>query len=123
MPPCIAPSHVCRLIDTRGNPAAIAIAGPLAANSTTNVNSAGFCGIPNNGEVAGISLSFHVFNTTVNNGGYISFLQQGAAISGTNAVFNPGAQWTAATATYRFRTTRATSRSTSHSRSYTSSST
>src|SRR5438552_9905608 len=89
------PLPICRLIDTRGFSAAIAVAGPLAANSTTNINSAGFCGIPSNGEVAGISLSFHVFNNTVNNGGYIVFQQQGAPIAGVNAVFNPGAQWTA----------------------------
>src|SRR6266576_2251949 len=65
------PITPCRLIDTRGFSAAIAVAGPLAPNSTTNINSAGFCGIPNNFLVAGISLSFHVFNNTVNNGGYI----------------------------------------------------
>jgi len=92
------PITPCRLIDTRGFSAAIAVAGPLAPNSTTNINAAGFCGIPNNSEVAGISLSFHVFNNTVNNGGYIAFQQQGAAVTGVNAVFNPGAQWTAATA-------------------------
>jgi len=88
----------CRLIDTRGFSAAIAIAGPLAPGSTTNINSAGFCGIPNNFDVAGISLSFHVFNNTVSNGGYIAFQQQGAAVTGVNAVFNTGAQWTEATA-------------------------
>lgn len=92
------PISVCRLIDTRGLSAAIAIPGPLAPNSMTNVNSAGFCGIPNNGSVAGLSVSFHVLNLTVNNGGFISFLQQGTPVSGVNAVFNPGASWTAATA-------------------------
>jgi hypothetical protein len=92
------PISVCRLIDTRGLSAAIAIPGPLSPNSTTNINSAGFCGIPNNGLVAGLSVSFHVLNLTVNNGGFISFLQQGAPVTGVNAVFNPGASWTAATA-------------------------
>jgi hypothetical protein len=91
------PISVCRVIDTRGLSAAIAIPGPLAPNSTTNVNSAGFCGIPISG-VAGLSVSFHVLNLTVNNGGFISFLQQGTPVSGVNAVFNPGASWTAATA-------------------------
>jgi len=91
------PVPVCRLVDTRGFPAAITIAGPLAANSTTNVNAAGFCGIPSTG-VAGISISFHVRNATVNNGGFIAFLQQGAPIAGVNAVFNFGAIWTATTA-------------------------
>lgn len=92
------PIPVCRLLDTRGFPAAASVAGPLAANSTTNVASAGKCGIPNNGLVAGLSISFTVQNLTVNNGGYIAFLPQGAAVSGTNSVFNPGAEWTATTA-------------------------
>ena len=34
----------------------------------------------------------------MSNGGYIAFQQQGAAVTGVNAVFNTGAQWTAATA-------------------------
>jgi hypothetical protein len=92
------PIPVCRLIDTRGNPAGINIAGPLVGGSVTNVNSSGVCGIPAGTGVAGLSVSFHVFNFTVNNGGFIAFLQQGAPISGVNAVFNTGAQWTAATA-------------------------
>lgn len=92
------PIPVCRLIDTRGNPAGINIAGPLPGGSVTNVNSSGVCGIPAGTGVAGLSVSFHVFNFTVDNGGYIAFLQQGAPISGVNAVFNTGAQWTAATA-------------------------
>ena len=90
------PVPVCRLIDTRGNPAFFTLAGPLAPGST-NIPAAGRCGIPSTG-VAGISLSFHVLNLTVNNGGFIAFLQQGAPVNGTNAVFNPGAMWTAATA-------------------------
>ena len=91
------PIPVCRLVDTRGNPAGLNIPGPLAGGTITNVNSAGVCGIPGTG-VAGLSVSFHVFNFTVDNGGYIALLQQGAPISGVNAVFNTGAQWTAATA-------------------------
>jgi hypothetical protein len=91
------PVPVCRLVDTRGFPAGVNIAGPLAGGSTTNVNSAGVCGIPTTG-VAGLSVSFHVFNFTNQNGGFIAFLQQGAPISGVNAVFNTGADWTAATA-------------------------
>ena len=92
------PVKVCRLIDTRGGPAFINIPGPLLAGSITNVSSAGVCGIPSGIGVAGISISFHVLNLTVNNGGTIAFLQQGAPLNGVNAVFNPGAQWTAATA-------------------------
>jgi hypothetical protein len=94
------PLPVCRLIDTRGNPAAITVGGPLAAGSTTIIDAAGHCGIPtpNPVKIAGISLSFHVLNLTPNNGGFISFLEQLAPINGVNAVFNPGAQWTAATA-------------------------
>ena len=91
------PVPVCRLVDTRGFPAAITIAGPLAPNSTTNVNAAGNCGIPSTG-VAGLSISFHVRNATVNNGGFISFMQQGVPITGVNAVFNFGTTWTATTA-------------------------
>ena len=95
------PVPVCRLIDTRGLAAAIAIAGPLAPG-TTMVNSAGFCGIPNGGTVAGISLSFHVWNHTINSGGFISFLEQDVNTNpvpaGVNAVFNEGSTWTAATA-------------------------
>lgn len=90
------PVPVCRLVDTRGLPAAINIAGPLPGGSTTNVNAAGACGIPTTG-VAGISVSISVLNLTVNNGGYIALLQQGAPVTGVNAVFNPGAQWTTAT--------------------------
>ena len=95
------PIAVCRLIDTRGLPAAISVAGPLAPGSSTMINSAGFCGIPGTG-VAGLSVSFHVWNHTVNNGGYISFLQQDVSTvptpPGVNAVFNEGSTWTAATA-------------------------
>jgi hypothetical protein len=98
------PIPVCRLIDTRpALPApALTIPGPLAPGSSTLIPSAGACGIPNNGLVAGLSLSFHVWNHTVNNGGYISFLQQDVPTTptppGVNAVFNEGATWTAATA-------------------------
>jgi hypothetical protein len=92
------PVPICRLFDTRGFAAAIVVPGPIAPNTTTNITAAGACGIPNNGQVVGISLSFHVQNLTVNNGGFITFVQQGSPIAGTNAVFNPGAQWTAATA-------------------------
>lgn len=92
------PVKVCRLIDTRGGPAFITIPGPLLAGSITNVSPAGFCGIPSGVGVAGISISFHVLNLTVNNGGTIAFLQQGAPLNGVNAVFNVGAMWTAATA-------------------------
>ena len=93
------PVAPCRLVDTRGTGTggAFVINGPLAPNSSTNVSTNGLCGIPTS-FVAGLSLSFHVQNATVNNGGYISFLQQGAPVSGTNAVFNFGAVWTAATA-------------------------
>jgi hypothetical protein len=91
------PVPVCRLIDTRGNPAFFTLAGPLLAGSTTNVPAAGRCGIPGTG-VAGLSISFHILNLTVNNGGTIAFLEQGAPPNGVNAVFNPGAMWTAATA-------------------------
>jgi hypothetical protein len=90
------PIPVCRLVDTRGNPAWVTITGPLTPG-ITNVPAAGRCGIPSTG-VAGLSISFHVLNLTPFNGGTIAFLQQGAPLSGVNAVFNPGAQWTAATA-------------------------
>jgi len=103
------PIAVCRLIDTRGLAAAIPIAGPIGPGimgqgTSTFINSAGACGIPNNGLVAGISLSFHVWNHTTTNGGYISFLQQDVSTVPTpptvNAVFNdvPGTVWTAGTA-------------------------
>jgi hypothetical protein len=91
------PVKVCRLIDTRGNPAFITLPGPLTPG-VYPISSSGVCGIPAGTPVAGISISFHVFNTTPNNGGTIAFLQQGAALTGVNAVFNPGAEWTAATA-------------------------
>jgi hypothetical protein len=96
------PVPVCRLIDTRGLAAAITVPGPLAPGSSTFVNASGFCGIPGGGLVSGLSLSFHVFNYTVNSGGYITFLQQDVPTvpvpPGVNAVFNEGARWTAATA-------------------------
>ncbi|HTI40870.1 MAG TPA: hypothetical protein VL693_03515 [Vicinamibacterales bacterium] len=103
------PIAVCRLIDTRGLAAAIAVAGPIGPGikgqgTSTFINSAGACGIPNNGKVAGISLSFHIWNHTTTNGGYISFLQQDVSTVPTpptvNAVFNdvPGTVWTAGTA-------------------------
>ena len=92
------PIPPCRLVDTRGNPAWVQIAGPLAPNSITPVPAAGRCGIPSTG-VAGLSVSFHVLNLTPNNGGSIALVQQGAALNGpVNAVFNPGADWTASTA-------------------------
>lgn len=92
------PVTPCRLIDTRGFPAAIGIVGARTPNSTTNVNSSGFCGIPSGEPVAGISVSFTIDNQTPNNGGYIALLQQGAPVNGINAVFNIGQEWTAGTA-------------------------
>jgi hypothetical protein len=91
------PIPICRLLDTRGFSAAISGGGPYNPNTTHTIAAGGKCGIPSS-QVAGISLSFHVFNYTVNNGGYITFKTVGAALAGTNAVFNPGAQWIAATA-------------------------
>ena len=90
------PIAICRLLDTRGFPAAISGGGPYNASSTHTILAGGKCGIPTT-QVAGLSLSFHVFNYTVNNGGYITFKTVGAPVAGTNAVFNTGAQWTAAT--------------------------
>jgi len=95
------PINVCRLVDTRaGQAAALPIKGTRGPGSSTLVNSAGICGIPNNATVAGISLSFHVLNHTVNSGGFISFLQQDVPTppNVVNAVFNEGSVWTAATA-------------------------
>jgi hypothetical protein len=90
------PIPVCRLIDTRGFPAFINIAGPLLAGSNTNVNVNGACGIPTTG-VAGLSVAVTVDNLTPNNGGFISLLQQGSPVNGVTAVFNTGAIWTATT--------------------------
>jgi len=93
------PVPICRLLDTRvGASAAITPNAPYNPNTRHTIAAAGKCGIPSIGTVAGLSVSFHVYNYTVNNGGYITFLTVGAAIAGTNAVLNPGAQWTAATA-------------------------
>ena len=93
------PVALCRLLDTRvGASAAITPNAPYNPNTRHTIAAAGKCGIPSGGVVAAISLSFHVFNYTVNNGGYITFLTVGAPVAGTNAVFNTGAQWTAATA-------------------------
>ena len=93
------PLAICRLLDTRvGASAAITPNAPYGPNTRHTIAAAGKCGIPSAGTVSALSVSFHVFNYTVNNGGYITFLTVGAAVAGTNAVFNPGAQWTAATA-------------------------
>lgn len=90
------PIPVCRLIDTRGFPAFITIAGPLLAGSNTNVNVNGACGIPTTG-VAGLSVAVTVDNLTPSKGGFISLLQQGSPVNGVTAVFNTGAVWTAGT--------------------------
>ena len=88
----------CRLIDTRGFPAAITIAGPLAPNSFTNVNAAGSCGIPTNGEVVGLSISISVQNLTPTAGGYVATQQQGQPVTGINAVLSPNLEWIGTTA-------------------------
>jgi hypothetical protein len=92
------PVAPCRLFDTRGFAAAISIPGPFAAGSTTNINAAGFCGIPNNSFVSGLSVAITVQNLTPFAGGYIATQQQGAPISAINTVFNTGAEWIGTTA-------------------------
>src|ERR1022692_2739653 len=70
------PLAVCRLLDTRvgATDAWIEPNAPFLANPRHTIDAAGLCGIPSGGVVAGISLAFSVYNYTVNNGGYISFL-------------------------------------------------
>ena len=91
------PVPVCRLVDTRGFPAAVAIAGPLQPNTTTNVSTNAACGIPTSG-VVGLSVSVSIQNQTPNSGGFITLLQQGAPVTGVSAVLNFNTVWTATTA-------------------------
>jgi len=90
------PVAPCRLVDTRGNGAPIT-GGPIAANTTRTITTAGNCGIPTS-NVKAISASFATFNYTVNNGGYIQLNAPGSPLTGTNDIFNPGAQWSGSTA-------------------------
>lgn len=90
------PVSPCRLFDTRGFPAALAIAGPFAPNSTTNINSAGACGIPMGLPVVGLSITITVQNLTPGSGGYIATQQQGAPVNAINAVL--AGEWTSTTA-------------------------
>ena len=92
------PVAPCRLFDTRGFPAAMAVAGPFAPNSTTNIASAGKCGIPSTQPVGGLSVSISIQNLTPAAGGYIATQQQGTPVSAINTVLNTGAEWTGTTA-------------------------
>lgn len=97
------PLTPCRLLDTRaGQPSAIGnIGGTIVSGGgtrrTVDLTTAP-CGIPNIFQVAGLSLSFAYFNSTVNNGGSLSFTAPGAAATGFNIVFSPGQQWGSTTA-------------------------
>jgi len=84
----------CRLVDTRSAPNPVPpIGGPtIPPNTRRTINTNGNCGIPTQG-VAGISLTLITFNQTPNTGGFISLVAPGASITGTNDIFNFGAQW------------------------------
>jgi hypothetical protein len=84
----------CRLVDTRSAPNPVPpIGGPtIPPNSRRTINTNGNCGIPTLG-VKGISLTLITFNQTPNTGGFISLVAPGASITGTNDIFNFGAQW------------------------------
>ena len=84
----------CRLVDTRSAPNPVPpIGGPtIPPNTRRTINTNGNCGIPTTG-VAGISLTLITFNQTPNTGGFISLVAPGASITGTNDIFNFGAQW------------------------------
>ena len=96
------PLTPCRLIDTRaGQISAVGnIGGTIIASPGTRrpVNLTGQCGIPNIGNVAGLSLSFAVFNSTPNNGGSLSFTAPGAPATGFNIVHSIGLQWNSTSA-------------------------
>ena len=94
------PLPLCRLMDTRvGQPSALGVnGGVLLANNGRIITPAGACGLPT-GSVAALSLSFATQNTTVNNGGYLTFIPTPASpVAGSNMVFNPGEQWASTTA-------------------------
>jgi hypothetical protein len=91
------PLTPCRLVDTRGLGAAVAVAGPLAAGSDTNVTAAGSCGIPASFTTVGISMTIVVFNTTPGNGGFLSVREQGTAVTGSNMTYTPGLEWLSTT--------------------------
>lgn len=92
------PVAPCRLFDTRGFPAALAVPGPFAANSTTNIAAAGNCGIPTNGYVVGLSVAISIQNLTPSSGGYVATQQQGTPVNAINTVLNIGAEWAGTTA-------------------------
>jgi hypothetical protein len=97
------PLSLCRLMDTRvGQPSALGTnGGILLANNGRAIVPAGACGIPTTG-VAALSISFVTQNTTVNNGGYLTFIPTPASpVAGTNLVFNTGAEWAGTTANVR----------------------
>lgn len=85
------PVTPCRLVDTRGNGAPIQ-GGAFAPATRRTMLTAGNCGIPTS-FVRGISMTVVTFNLTPATGGFISVLAPGAAISGTNDIFNFGSQW------------------------------
>jgi hypothetical protein len=94
------PLPLCRLMDSRvGQPSALGTnGGILLANNGRLITPAGACGIPTT-NVAALSVSFVTQNTTVNNGGYITFIPTvGSPVAGTNLVFNPGVEWGGTTA-------------------------
>lgn len=85
------PVAPCRLVDTRGFPAAISGGGAIV-NTRRAFNSSGLCGIPTS--AVAISLGFAARNNTPNSGGTLAFTSTGAPANGLAAVFNFGSDWT-----------------------------
>jgi hypothetical protein len=85
------PLAPCRIVDTRGNGAPIQ-GGQFLPNTQRTMVAGGICGIPSS-DVIALSLTVVTFNHTVNTGGFISLVAPGAAITGTNDIFNFGSQW------------------------------
>lgn len=89
------PLTPCRLFDTRGFPAALAVPGPFAPNSTTTITPAGGCGIPNTPYTKALSLAISV-QKTAGEGGYIALQAVGAPVSGIASVL--ANEWTGTSA-------------------------
>jgi hypothetical protein len=89
------PIAPCRLIDTRGQPAAISIGGVFTPTQRRTVAPNGACGIPTS-FVKGLSLAVITLNYTPNSGGYIAILPPGAPVTAIADVFNIGSSWSSA---------------------------
>jgi hypothetical protein len=83
------PVAPCRLIDTRGFPAAVPAGGAIATGTTRTINAGGACGIPTI-DVAALSITYHSYNPNLGLSSLISMMPVGASTAGAMVGFHSG---------------------------------